>query len=234
MDTGLCDDGHTLPAQVRALLVPELLSQIFMWIYLDEDTYWDVFDEDGEKEHSYGRDGVLMRCGLVSKLWWEEAMPYLWADQPCGWSFVHTLRAVAPDRRRFLANCVKSVTMHTVIERDADEVDEFLRGLTFPKLHTLKLLLDICCVHIPRIDGHAIRHLVIDPRWEVNPTMYALDEDTMDIFLDNLATSFPDLEEVVFDDRAFAHPGALERFAQRLPRLVNFDHGNVFIGRRFM
>lgn len=227
MQDRLDDNFLALPSPARALLMPEILSQILMWIYLDEDTYWNVLYDDDEIEYTFGRDGALLRCGLVNKLWWEEAMRYLWAEHPGGYAFIHAFRAVDPERKPYLASCVKSLTLHSVNERYADEHDGYLRGIAFPKLHTLKLLVDICCVHVPRIEGHAIRHLIIDPRFEVYPTMYALDEDTMDIFLEIIATSFPDLEEVVFDDLALAHPGAMDRFAGRLPHLRNFDYGSV-------
>jgi hypothetical protein len=40
----------------------------------------------------YGREGVLLRCGLVNKLWYAEAMPILWSTPGTWGMFMESTR----------------------------------------------------------------------------------------------------------------------------------------------
>lgn len=228
--------AEQISSTVRALGMPELLSRIFGWIRLDEGGSWAGLTDSG-KTYSYGCLGVLAHCALVNRLWCAEAVPCLYADNPFDilwfgggdhYGVVGGLRRVEdPSRKAFFAGLIKVASMGTVGKEDAEKYDAHVNGLVFPQLHTLTLVLGTLATHITRVQAPVLRRLVIDPVYDVFPTSYALGQDGMDLVLDQIPILFPNLEEVEFDDTAIAYPGALERFAARLPRLRVFDHSYV-------
>ncbi|EJD47996.1 hypothetical protein AURDEDRAFT_162969 [Auricularia subglabra TFB-10046 SS5] len=178
---------------------------------------------------------VLARCALVNRLWWAEAVPHIYAEYPydclgdwSGHGLLSGLRDLAdPDRRQFFASCVKLASLATVKPTMAKKCDRYMRRAVFPKLHTLTLVLHKSSQHVPRMRAPAVRRLEIDPLCTLLPASYPLDGDGMENVFDQIVTLFPNLEEVVFLDRAFVRPESLERFSARLPRLKSFDHSLV-------
>lgn len=186
----MADNNETTVVQ-RALLMPKILSTIFMWIHLDRYGYWYVYDEDGEKDYGYGREGVLARCGLVNKLWYNEAMRYLWMAPTLGFmqnSLPALFANIHPARRQFYANFIKAAILVTVREDCAGECDDALRGVAFPKLESLHMILDGYGdgVYVPRIKSHRLAVLKINPPYDVNPETFGVTRDEMDTILEQI------------------------------------------------
>ena len=186
-----------MTASQRALLMPEVLSVIFDWIFEDREggcierpkTEEDADgNDDGVVRVYYEGPSVLFHCALVNKLWFDESIRHLWRE-PYIWehSGVTTLtshmKRLEPARRQFYANFIEAATDRTTWTADRD--DSVLQGIRFPKLHHLKLMLDAECV--PKIEGHNIKVLELDPHFEWNPETYCITQDTMDTILDQIA-----------------------------------------------
>src|ERR1700761_4333209 len=157
-ETSAMTDSRQEIAVQRALLMPEILSAVLIWITLDE---------FGDIHHGYGPGGVLARCGLVSKLWFNEAIPYLWRDLTMMGYMYHHLSAlfalVEPTRRQFYANFVETATIVTLYEDRPREEDDALRGVAFPKLKSLCMRLGgRRQIHVPMIESHRVTALEID------------------------------------------------------------------------
>lgn len=190
-----------LTAAEHALRLPEILFSIFSWIHEDRYGYWgyiEYYDDDGgyeTEEPGYGHEGVLMRCGLVNKLWYAEAMPILWATPgTLGMltsnslpRFFSPIKSLA--RRQFYANFVQTATLVTVTEDAAAECDSALFGVTFPKSTSLKLILNHSC-YVPRVEGHGFTELLIDPPFECNPDTYLMTRDQIGAVLDQIPVGF--------------------------------------------
>lgn len=200
--------GHTKPTAVqRALQMPEILSRIFERIYEDYKSYYSVYDEEGEEEeviYSYGREGVLVRCGLVNNLWYHEAMRLLWRAPTVGFylqnSFVKYFAKIDPARRQFYANYVEEAKLVTVNEERAAECDDVLKDVAFPRLKGVGMVLDDWNdgFYVPRIGKHWVTHLEIDPRFEYNPTTYGMTIDEMGMILEQIPVRLSNLQATEF------------------------------------
>jgi hypothetical protein len=184
-------DNNEMTVVPRALSIPEILSTIFMWIHQDQDGYWYVYDEEGDQDYGYGREGVLARCGVVNKLWHNEAMRYLWMAPTLGFmqnSLPALFANIDPARRQFYANYIKTATLVTVSEDRAGECDDALRGVAFPKLQSLHMMLDGYGdgLYVPRIQIHRLAVLEINPQYDVNPETFGMTSDEMDTILEQI------------------------------------------------
>jgi hypothetical protein len=178
----------------RALLLPEILSLIFAWIRQDRDYFYrgNFDEEEWEYRLSYGREGVLLRCGLVNKLWYAEAMPIMWSSP---WSLgcvvpnslPQFFLNMDPPRRQYYANFVETVTLATTSKEQGVRADLVLRDLKFPKLESVMLrLVDHDGCYIPRVEKQAVKSVDIDPRFEVYPDTYGMSRDEIGSILDQI------------------------------------------------
>ncbi|KAI9930652.1 hypothetical protein MW887_011407 [Aspergillus wentii] len=203
----------------HALSLPEILSHILMWI--------------NQEKYIHSRAYYLFQCILVSKLWFHTAVRYLWTEPDQYYLYINLpeiMAAIDPPRRQFYADYIETATLCTVGIDYAEEKDGPLRDLFFPKLHTLQLKSEgrhDGGIHIPRLCNSHLRALEIDPQFDSYPDTYGPSRGEWDSMFEQIAVLFPDLEKVKIVDRARVHPGALERFADRMPRLDAVEHVGV-------
>ncbi|PWY81507.1 hypothetical protein BO94DRAFT_547793 [Aspergillus sclerotioniger CBS 115572] len=235
-------------ATSHALALPEIVHEIFLWIMSDHASTWKFLKDgvteepnddtdwsDWEESHrSYGRHGVLVQCAQVNRLWFREAVPFIWPDL-ADYEYYRSLPEFfvdVPDlaRRQFYASFVEQADLRPVeVGESPQAVDQALSGVTFPKIQSLRLRLPGCYepYHLPRVCCPKMVTLEIDPRFEYMPDTYCVLREEWDEMLRQIPMIFPNLETVRIIDRARVHPGALEQFAARLPLLKVFEHSKV-------
>lgn len=188
------------PATQRALLMPEILSAVFDWIFEDSDGGCieralkqgeDDDHDDGIHRTYYERHQVLFHCSLINRLWSKEAIRHLWRE-PFIWQhdFRTTLTSqmarLEAARRQFYANFIETSTDYSVYAEYAR--DDALQGVLFPKLRHLYLMLEYD--HLPKIEGHKIEVLELDPHTEWMPETIYVTQDRMNDILDQIAVRF--------------------------------------------
>ncbi|KAH8646345.1 hypothetical protein BX600DRAFT_477554 [Xylariales sp. PMI_506] len=240
----MLDTSRNQPATRRALLIPEILSQIFFWISQDDSFYHTVHGPDLDELDepkllcTYEKEGALVRCGQVSKLWCSEAMPYAWRNLRHTYPFERVslpriIGAVEPDRRQRYADMVEIAIMVGVASgEEADDADAAIHGVEFPNLKevTMPLAGFNRSEHIPVMGKNTVKVLNVDPSFDCYPDTYRVDQDEMKLILEQIPAVFPHLEELNIVDACLAYPGALEDCARRLPKLKKFDHSSVIVG----
>lgn len=211
-------------AAQRALLLPEILSLILMWISEDDMDFLTDPDDDkyGDDEHEevgtssmasddgarlemerlglgkygFGRDGVLLRCSLVNRLWNAVATPLLWEHiefWTWGTSMPGVFGNIDPQRRQYYANLVKGPTTFTTVgQEEAASADAALQGISFSNLRSTTLQVNPLAsgYHIPRIHAPGLVELCIDPPFDVNPDSYYLRGSEWDGILDQIAVCY--------------------------------------------
>ena len=196
----------------HALALPEMVHEILGWIMRDHASCWTV-RKDGATEapdddlewndwedppRSYGRHGVLVQCAQVNRLWFSEAVPFLWADladYPSDRSLPEFFVAV-PDlaRRQLYASVVEQADLCPVeVGESAEAVDQSLRNVSFPRIESLRLRLPGCDgpSHLPRVCCPRLVTLEIDPRFEHMPDTYCVLPQEWDEVLDQIPVGGP-------------------------------------------
>lgn len=189
-------------ATEHALLLPEILSRIFKWIVRDEDGSWGLVDEENDTFAIYDSLGVVLRCALVNKLWFREAMPILWR-RPGSLIYRLSVRGSLPycmkmietlERRQLYASFVREALLVSVAEGAelAEELDAALQGVEFPKLNRIDLVIDDRGggFYLPRIDGRHVEGVMIDPRFEIHPDIYGPSRADTDTVIDQLPVRY--------------------------------------------
>ncbi|KAF2096260.1 hypothetical protein NA57DRAFT_79027 [Rhizodiscina lignyota] len=227
----MANSTETLAVQ-RALLMPEVLSAIFKWIHEDNASFWYAKDGHRDTHYRYGREGVLVRCGLVNRLWFKEAMRCLWMEPNVGFFRQCNLPAlfakINPSRRQFYADFIKKAVLVTI--SDSRDPDSPLCAVIFPKLEALKLVLDGYCdgFYVPKVNCPKLTNLEIDPPYESEPEeSFGITRDEMDIILDQIPNVFPSLEYISFLNCVKINSGALKHLAERLPHFKDLDESEV-------
>lgn len=157
------------------------------------------------------------------------------------------LAMLKPTRLNIYANFIEHGTIYGFRASLAHDFGEHLRLITFPRLKSLGICFPphIPKPHILKINAPCLKELKLDPPYADKPTSSdgcdPLEWDmifdqipvrseivllrvaiTGDIFLtisDDLQKLWPSLESVNIEDPALVGPGALERFAAKLPNL---------------
>jgi hypothetical protein len=174
-----------MTAAQRAMPMPEILSIILKNQDEDNICYFSSY-LDSEREN------FLFRCGLINKLWYTEAMPLLWSATIVGDLLSNSLPKyftnIDSERRQFYANLVEKAVIVTVNEEKAAEDDAVLKGLKFPKLDYMWMMLDDHQdgFYVPRVEGHCIKTLEIDPRFELYPDTYGMTRDEIGMILEQI------------------------------------------------
>jgi len=285
MPTSACAQALTMPEIVALILLWVARDTDFArsdqmraeWSAAGYDS-----DDDDRKSEYYGTKGVLSRCARVNKLWFQEAVPHIWDDLRlvtfplCGFSgLTKALYCVASlERRRLYARCVQQAIVHglpadervmedssgggeTVRVTRAD-IDAMYAELAFPLLTELEMWMSGWgeSSHVPKMKGHNVTELSLDPSFDVYPDTYRVCQDELASVLDEIPVSatpwplfyhllawptavhllyliatgqdiFPDLEVFSVDDRCLAYPGAFDKFAKRMPKLRSMNHDNA-------
>ncbi|KAI5300908.1 hypothetical protein KEM55_004038 [Ascosphaera atra] len=213
------------PTTHRALLIPEIVEQIFLAL-ADWDNHYDP--EEGRRS---ARAQKAFAC--VNRIFAGEALPHLWktaASFGGRLTLSRTLSKIEPLRRQFYANLIVEGSawayasrLAMTKERDAAGVIE---GLSFPRLRTLHLYIYPCDDSIPRIDGHNVSTLLLYPRRFRHPGGHFEFVETEHLLsiLEQAYEMFPNVQVVKI--LGLCEPEALskEELAIRWPRLEVFEH----------
>ncbi|KAJ5101924.1 hypothetical protein NUU61_004146 [Penicillium alfredii] len=164
----MAENQPTQTANQRALTLPDIVSQIFIWIMIDHEKYQSnlssyytatnmawmscvpkcsgrfmVWADHGTRHFPYYEHhvGVLQDYAMVNRTWLAEALRLLWRDPT---SYCRTLEQslipIDPARRQLYAQYIQSAILVTVDREDARFSNAVLRDLEFPRLKALKLL----------------------------------------------------------------------------------------------
>ena len=189
------DSTNQMAATQQALCMPEILAQIFFWVFEDTGIWTDHVKteekrrrspdlSDSETEYQIDCYGVLIRCALVNSKWHDEAMRVLWKHwQDRFFSPPHladVLEKIDPGRRQIYANFISEADLFVIEDDDRVEVaKKCFEGIIFPNLEHLLLRVpgyghgdhkvDIIPYSAPRLVT-----LEIDPRFEIYPDMYGV------------------------------------------------------------
>jgi hypothetical protein len=183
--------ANTSPTVVQTTLsLPEIVNLILHHVRPEPDN-WNYSD--------------LAPCGLVNKLWYRESMPHLWRVTP-SWncSLPSLFRPIEPERRQFYANLVERASLVLAGISTAAEDDGALRGIAFPKLAELKIVVPNPGYrdppYVPRIGSHRVVELVVDPHYEAcYPEFFGVSEKDWEDILEQIPVSFhPFLERWKF------------------------------------
>ncbi|PYI11329.1 hypothetical protein BO78DRAFT_413805 [Aspergillus sclerotiicarbonarius CBS 121057] len=118
------DETLNNTAVQRALMIPEVLGMIFRWIRLDYKGEWLSYNSP------YNGANTLYSCILVSNLWYQEAIRYLWqgadSDMPFACNTLDLLGKIAEPRRQLYAKFIKSACLtHSLCRLNITEHVEF-------------------------------------------------------------------------------------------------------------
>ena len=219
-------DSPPLSAAQKVLAIPELLTLIIYWISEDTDfwhygpsplihlpspispsssfplpSYPSHNPEDKPESTSHDRHGALLRCALVSQLWFSISIPFLWSDDasssiPSGNLFqdlIFRFSCITPARRQLYADFVEKDTFMLVKpdSEKAKEADEVLKDVKFPRLKSLWMIMPgFGTSYVPKIDGKSVEILELDPSFDVNPDTYRVGGEELEEVLVQVAVSF--------------------------------------------
>ncbi|KAF6812192.1 hypothetical protein CSOJ01_05316 [Colletotrichum sojae] len=240
----------TLTAAQRALGNHLILSEIFSYIQMDLDGEWtervkkpeedelneeskEAEEEDDDYYHEtlwYRFGGVLLRCMLVNKFWFELAVGFLWEDVSQSGAMIWDkndlttlMSAIEPGRRQMYTRHMVVAQEGRIFGRTDESVD--LSDLEFPRLEEV-LLVTKYENYLPRMKAPSVWELSVNPRYESDwdgPEIYTLTEYNMDDLLDQIAERFPSLRKLTFEDRAMAYEGTMDEFRKRMPMLTEIN-----------
>lgn len=144
-----------LTATQRVLSMPELVSEILKW------------DAGGYKKDHWAYNQTFSktrfaRYARVNKLWFYEAMRYLWwTPQP--YSKLQALQKLPRARKQIYANFVVELSFENDVQSSSKE-NRILKRLSFPRLRFARL--DIRSgqrlLSLPDIKGRVLENLTID------------------------------------------------------------------------
>jgi hypothetical protein len=173
-------DNDQMTVAQRALQMPEIISMTFTWIFRDKNSvsHEDDWDDDygTSRYHKKRREGNLLRCGLVNKLWFVEAMPFLWSnptlliDGTSRHTLPKRLAKIDSTRKQIYANFVQEAVLATFQGPRVNECEALFRGLKFPRLQCLEMSMGDLenGFNVPGIRNHAIVSLKLFPVLEIS------------------------------------------------------------------
>lgn len=207
-------------AAQRALSIPEILAEIFMWICT-------------KRRRAYALK-YLARCGRVNKTWFNEAMRLLWIE-PVIESKASTYhpsslvllfaKTCSVERRQFYANFIQKANLHTVGGYVGAQSNYMLRDIVFPSLRSVRILIDNKGhrLDVPILMNHRITDLEFEPSRSKS-------RHEIDKILEQIPDVFPHLERIRVVDRARVDLESLERLKSRLPYLMTLEDSEYHIG----
>ncbi|CAI7657181.1 unnamed protein product [Penicillium glandicola] len=194
----------------RALALPEILGEILLWI--------------NDEEYRACR---LLKCALVNKTWFREAIRLLWGDmeEPLDEAMIK----IPPDRRQTYANLVKSAIVSTYNQDTESKVQPALENVVFPQLHTLSLVLVFhdsdagARIRIPTLNMPNLQTVYVD-RWVTSMYLYP---DQWDYLTDRIPKLFPKLLNVRIEIPTILYIAGFEDFSENLPYLQSIEFEEV-------
>ncbi|KAH7311460.1 hypothetical protein B0I35DRAFT_64451 [Stachybotrys elegans] len=194
-----------LSASQRALAIPRILRNVMEYVRIDSTV-------------------DLCRCCSVRRAWWKEAAPLLWA-QAVYPQLDRRFACVAPERRQIYANFVQEIGQFYLSRaHDIEKMEAILGGLVFPRVHTMRLLINDDMHHLPSFTAPSLRILNLDPYFSrdnlgFDMDVYGPSATDWEIIFEWIPERFPTIEIVRFLDQARIPKGAVGRFFARLPNL---------------
>ena len=130
------------PIAQRVMAIPEILSEILSWL---SDDYVEYSLPASGARPLVRRRYTLARCGRVNRLWFSEAMRHLWTDASKSptFSLPQAMEKITRARRQIYANLIVSANLFNVEKRNVVDHNASLRGVTFPRLKQLHLILEV-------------------------------------------------------------------------------------------
>lgn len=184
-------------AAYKVLSTPLLLEQIFTWIYERPQKPRDE-DEEYHSSDWIERNGVLVRCALVSKLWFYEATRTLWRrwDDKVFWrpDFVENFAKMEPARRQLYADMIHHAELAVVENPDLFYTAQTtFADITFSNLKSLYLYVpgdsrgraEISIFHAPQLTA-----LSFDPQYDWLPASYSVQQDEWKVIFDLITVRY--------------------------------------------
>ncbi|PNS20292.1 Phospholipase D1 [Sphaceloma murrayae] len=209
----VANQGVKLSAAQQALRIPEIIGTLMEGIHQRDERFdYMIYDADGEHEKYCDAVNLLSQCAFVNKLWYSEALRLIWRkSQDLRWNrtLLQLFAKIPADRRQYYANFVETGSMMSVSDQMREEANETFRGILFPKLHTVTILVDPYH-NLPRVDCPNLQKLVIDPRREFYPDFWAVTQDDADKIFDDMVNGFRHVPSISFIDECYAYVGAVQ------------------------
>jgi hypothetical protein len=152
----------------RALSNRNIVAEIIKWFV----EIPDHSGEGNEDQNNKNRPHRTSLCDLVALngLWFDQIIPYIWkapTNKNC--SFHQRFAQVNENRLQTYANFVECGYLTAVVGDDLIDSNRILRGVTFPRLNQIDLVLryreqKLC---FPRISAPALQHVRIRIAWMV-------------------------------------------------------------------
>jgi hypothetical protein len=184
-------------AAYKVLSTPPLLEQTFTWIYERPQKPRDE-DEEYHSSDWIERNGVLVRCALVSKLWFYEATRTLWRrwDDKVFWrtDFVENFAKMEPARRQLYADMIHHAELAVVENPDLFYTAQTtFADITFSNLKSLYLYVpgdsrgraEISIFHAPQLTA-----LSFDPQYDWLPASYSVQQDEWKVIFDLITVRY--------------------------------------------
>ncbi|KAK6538610.1 hypothetical protein TWF694_010188 [Orbilia ellipsospora] len=220
----------------HALLLPEILSVVLEWVYLKESLSEEEIERLPESYTSLWSPNLadLAHCACVNKLWFKEAIRILWRNPTKYNTRLNKLSnffyEIEPERQQFYLDHIEEFVIQDVSEQD-EASRKPLHHLEYPNLKTITMrAAGWWGFRFAKFGKNSARKLRFDPRFDVYPDTYGVDQEKMKKTLDYIVETFPNLESLEILDRCLAYPGDLENFARRMPKLKTFNHELVWVG----
>ncbi|KAL2845151.1 hypothetical protein BJX68DRAFT_136264 [Aspergillus pseudodeflectus] len=221
------------PAIQKALSLPEILSEIFHWIYADEGRLEEIPDRPRHYTFVITRRNDLHSCALTSRLWFAQSIALLWKI-PHDPDLKHLERDIEdrigplpPSRREFYAKFIDEGTIETTrLGKDGSKSE--LDGVVLPALRTLRLYVPVYNSGVPAIVAPRLKQLDIDPHVEVLPPEECVGENVMGEVLEQIPALFPNVDVVTFG-LCYARRKDFERFKSRMPGVTIHDEDSIIM-----
>lgn len=192
--------NEAFSAAHKVLSSPPLLERILTWISQDvygnwpvskhpkpppkENTHLHDDDDDDEPEAWIEISGVLLRCALVNKTWFREAIRILWRnwEERMLYSSVitETFSKIEPSRRQFYANLIHCAEVVVISDLQLCQLArDVLADITFSNLESVQITVpghgrnsEVPIFRAPRL-----KTLFIDPEYDWMPVSYSVNQD---------------------------------------------------------
>ncbi|KAL3449394.1 hypothetical protein BJX65DRAFT_36873 [Aspergillus insuetus] len=217
-------------ATQKALSLPEILREIFQWIYADEGRLEEILERPHHYTFITTRRNSLHSCALTSRLWFAESIALLWKvpSRPDLEYLERDIEArlgpLDPPRRKFYANFIEEGTIET---KGEDDVPPQSDSVVLPSLRTLRLKISLSNSVVPAIVAPQLKQLDIDPWIELYPEDW-VGKNVMGKVLEQIPALFPTLEVVTFELCDIRRQD-FERFKSRLPCVRICEEDNIIM-----
>ncbi|KAJ5190232.1 uncharacterized protein N7498_009217 [Penicillium cinerascens] len=230
-------NGDTLPdtAAQKVLSTRNLVAEIIRWLV-------EILDhsERGNGKYHKGRGRRNSLCDLVTlnRLWFDQTIPYIWkAPTNKNSSFHQRFAKVKEARLQTYANFVEYGHLLAVPFDDLVDNNRILRGVTFPRLNQIDLVLRyrerILC--FPRLSAPALQSIRIRIAWILKSrgsdkvhfrfghgTTPRLNPQLGHRLGGCLKSYFTSVSRVVLGPGLLVHPRTVQSIGRRLPNVAVF------------